>query len=68
MLLTLFGIVTFVNPLQPENAESLILVTPSSITTFVILLDGSNTFLKPTSMTQAGIVTLVNPLQSENAL
>jgi hypothetical protein len=35
MLVTLFGIVTLVSPLQPENAEEAMLVTLSGIVTFV---------------------------------
>ena len=67
MFVTLFGIVTLVKPLQPENAELLMFVTPSSITTFVILFDDPNTLLKPCLRTQSEIVTLIRPLQSENA-
>ena len=38
MLVTLFGIVTFVRPLQPENADFPMLVTLSEIVTLVRLL------------------------------
>ena len=37
MLVTLFGIVMLIKPLQLENASFPMLVTPSSITTFLTL-------------------------------
>ena len=42
MLVTEFGIVTLVKPLQPENAASSMLVTPLPIVTLVKLLQLEN--------------------------
>jgi hypothetical protein len=65
-LVTLFGIVTLVSPLQPENALSPMYVTPSGIVTLVSPLQPENA-LSPMYVTPSGIVTLVKPLQSTNA-
>ena len=68
MLSTLSGIVTLVRPLQPENTEDPMLVTPSEITTFVIArYDDWKTDDNLLVQTYCGIVTLVNLLQPENA-
>ena len=83
MLVTLDGIVTDVSPLQPENAESPTLVTPSLITKFVTEEKSMPHFHPgtvtvpillhplntefPMLVTLSGIVTDINPPQLEKA-
>ena len=62
LLVTLFGIVTLVSLLQPENALSPMLVTLSGIVTLVRPLQPENADF-PMLVTLSGIVTLVSPLQ-----
>lgn len=66
ILVKLSGIVIFVSPLQPENAEYPMLVTQSGIVIVVSLLQLENAEY-PMLVTQSGIVMLVNPEHSEKA-
>ena len=51
-----------VSPLQPANAPTLMLVTPSPMVMLVRPLQFSNAY-SPMLVTESGIVTLVRPLQ-----
>jgi len=66
MLVTLFGIVTLVRPLQPLNAEDPMLVTLFGIVTLVSPLQPENAE-ESMLVTLSGIVTLVSPLRPVNA-
>ena len=66
MFVTLDGIVTFAKPLQPENAEPPIRVTPSGITTSASLLQSLKAEA-PMFVTLGGITTLTSSLQPLNA-
>ena len=63
MLVTLLGIVTLVNELQPENANGPMLVTLLGIVTHVNELQIQNAACTML-VTLLGIVTLVNELQT----
>ena len=64
MDVTLLGMVTEVNPLQPEKAYSPIDVTPSPIITSLMDFKPPN---HPVPTLGHNMVTEVNPLQSEKA-
>ena len=62
MLVTLFGIVTLVSPMQPENACSQMFVTLFGIVTLVRFMHPANAEF-PMLPTPSGIVTLYKLLQ-----
>ena len=66
MLVTLDGIVTLVNPLQPENTLAPMSVTLEGIVTLGNSLQPENAE-SPMLITPSPIVTLVSPLQLRNA-
>ena len=67
MLVTLFGRVILLNPVQPENAELPMVVKPLGITTFVSPVQPENAEL-PMLLTSGGNVNVPDsPVQFANA-
>ena len=66
MLVTLLGILTLSNPLQPEKAEVPMLVTLLGISTLFNPLQPAKA-ASPMLVTPLGISTLFNPLQPTKA-
>ena len=66
MLVTLFGIVMLVNPLQPWNAQSPMLVTLFGMVMLGSPSQSENAEL-PMLVTLFGMVMLVSSVQSQNA-
>ena len=65
MFVTLFGIVTLVSPLQPENVSFPMFVMPLPMVTLPLQPESNPSWI---SVTLFGKVTLVNPLAMATTL